>query len=56
MQLDFKKNLSTSDGSLRFILSLMLIVLVWRRWITGFWSVVAVMIAIVQFIEVYFSY
>jgi hypothetical protein len=56
LELDFQKNLGTTDRGIRVIIGLFLLGLVAVQYITGWWATIAVIFAVFQFIEAYFAY
>lgn len=56
MKLDFKKNLGSTDKTIRVGIALILIVLVYNKTLTGWLGIFVTIFAILQFIEVSFSY
>ena len=56
MDLDWKRNLSNTDRVIRTAIGIILLALVFTKFITGVWAVIAVIFAISQFIEAYFAY
>jgi len=56
MHLDFEKNLGNTDRVIRTIIGVLLIGLVAIGTIQGGWAIAAIVFALAQFIEAYFSY
>ena len=56
MKLDWGKNLSNTDKIIRVIVGIVLLGLAYTRILSGWVSTVAVIIALSQFVEAYFSY
>ena len=56
MAIDWKKNLGNVDRLIRVFISLVLLVLVGNNIIMGFAAIVAVVLAVSQFVEAAFSY
>ena len=56
MDLDWKKNLDNTDRLIRVIIGLILVGLTYSKALSGWTATLAVLIALSQFIEAYFSY
>jgi hypothetical protein len=56
LELDFQKNLGTTDRGIRVIIGLLLLGLVAIQNISGWWATIAVIFAVFQFFEAYFAY
>lgn len=56
MHLDWKQNLGNTDRFIRTAIGILLLALVVTKVITGFWAVIAILLALFQFIEAFFAY
>ncbi|PKM41695.1 MAG: hypothetical protein CVV03_11800 [Firmicutes bacterium HGW-Firmicutes-8] len=56
MKLDWEKNLSNTDRFIRMIIGFVLLGLAYTKVVSGWLSIAAVIIALSQFVEAYFSY
>ena len=56
MDLDWKKNLGTTDRMLRIVIGVLLLALAYSRILTGGWATAAVVFGLFQFIEAAFAY
>lgn len=56
MDLDWKKNLGSTDRFIRTIIGLLLLGLAATKTLTGWWAAAAVIFALFQFIEAAFAY
>lgn len=56
MNLDWKKNLGNADRMIRVIIGVILMGLAYLKTLSGWTAAIAIIIALSQFVEAYFSY
>lgn len=56
MELDWEKNLGTTDRIIRLIIEATLLALVITKTVAGWWATGAIILAMIQFIEAFFAY
>ncbi|WP_418790493.1 DUF2892 domain-containing protein [Phosphitispora sp. TUW77] len=56
MELNWKKNLSDTDRIIRVVIGFILLGLIYTKIVSGWLGVIAIVVALSQFVEAYFSY
>ncbi|CAH2213268.1 YgaP-like transmembrane domain [Tepidibacter aestuarii] len=56
MELNFKRNLGNTDRGIRITIGIITIMLVYGNILNGWWGILAIIIALSQFIEGFLGY